>query len=77
MYMKKKKTFSTLCSLLLTLSLMPIAAAAQPITRQVERTADDFKPVLRFAVISDHAHFQGQKPSRVQQHLPQNHENAV
>lgn len=51
--MKKKKTFSTLCSLLLTLSLTPIAAAAQPITRQVERTADDFKPVLRFAVISD------------------------
>ena len=48
--MKKKKTLSALCSLLLTLSLTPMVAAAQP----AAQTADDsFKPVLRFAVISD------------------------
>ena len=48
--MKKKKTLSTLCSLMLTLSLAPMAAAAQP----AAQTANDgFKPVLRFAVISD------------------------
>ena len=47
--MKKKKTLSALCSLLLALLLTPIAAAAQP----TDQAADDFKPVLRFAVISD------------------------
>lgn len=39
--MKKKKTLSALCSLLLTLSLTPMVAAAQP----AAQTADDsFKP---------------------------------
>ena len=56
--MKKKKTLSALCSLLLTLSLTPMAAAAQPTSQQTEasvsvRADDGFKPVLRFAVISD------------------------